>query len=249
MVEVFGDDGRGLILARVFLTRDKIPRTTRVLTTNKDRPIAVALIGAAAIVIAALIGYWATHSKSDPVLVDYTGKVKDAKSYQPIEKASVAITEDQKPPQRFTTDSEGIFYARLSRDTQKMFLEVKAQGYRDYSRTGPTVRTGTEDIFLEPQRKPEPLQDSTDAELEKLRALHKVSLIRPDEVGKTLDGMPKNSYAFAGGYALNIYSPVELKIDDNHKYIDDDFEIHKLGDGHVRNSWIRWTREHSRVIV
>jgi hypothetical protein len=118
---------------------------------ERQRPITVALIGAAAVVITALIGYWATtSSKSDPVLVDYTGKVEDAKSHKPIAKASVAITEDQKPPQRFATDSEGVFYARLSKSTETMLLEVQAGGYNDYSRVGPTVRTGSEEILLEP---------------------------------------------------------------------------------------------------
>jgi hypothetical protein len=121
-----------------------------------NKPIAVALIGAAALVIAALIGYLATH-KGDPALVAYTGKVKDAKSFKPVGNASVAITEDQKVPQRFTTDSEGVFYAKLSKDTQTMLLEVTAAGYQNYSRRGPTVRTGSEDILLEPMRPPPPV--------------------------------------------------------------------------------------------
>jgi hypothetical protein len=118
---------------------------------QKDKSVVVALIGAAAVLIAALIGYLATHhDKSDPALVAYTGKVKNSKSFKPVGNAFVAITEDQKVPQRFTTDSEGVFFAQLSKDTQTMLLEVKATGYQDYSRRGPTVRTGSEDIFLEP---------------------------------------------------------------------------------------------------
>jgi outer membrane biosynthesis protein TonB len=120
---------------------------------SNNKPIAVALIGAAAVIIAALIGYFATHH--DSALVPYTGKVKDAKSYKPVGNASVAITEDQRVPQRFTTDSEGVFFAQLSKDTQTMLLEVKADGYKDYSRRGPTVRTGSEEIFLEPVQPPE----------------------------------------------------------------------------------------------
>jgi hypothetical protein len=131
---------------------------------KKDNSLAVALIGAAAVVIAALIGYWAMRPKEpDFVLVDYAGRVKDAKSHNPIAQAAVAITEDQKVPQRFTTDSEGVFYARLSGSTKTMLLDVQAGGYKDYSRRGPTVRTGSEDIFLEPvaiqqpERQPDPL--------------------------------------------------------------------------------------------
>jgi hypothetical protein len=203
---------------------------------KKDNSIAVALIGAAAVVIAALIGYWATHSKPDPVLVDYTGKVKDANYLKPIGQASVAITEDQKPPQRFTTDSEGIFYARLSKDTQKMLLEVQARGYQDYSRTGPTVRTGSEDIFLEPVPPPSiPQQDPPEAELEKLRKLHKVSLISPQESDKPPAEIPKNSYGFAWSYALTLKPLIKLTILDSREVMEGNslFELHKLSDGHI----------------
>jgi len=120
---------------------------------GRDNSIPVALIGAAAVIIAALIGYYATH-RSNSTLVAYTGKVKDGKSLKPVGNASVAITEDQKVPQRFTTDSEGVFFAQLAKDAQTMLLEVKAEGYKNYSRRGPTVRTGSEDIFLEPLADP-----------------------------------------------------------------------------------------------
>jgi carboxypeptidase family protein len=115
----------------------------------KDNSVKVALIGTAGVILAALIGYFATHHPT-PDLVAYTGTVKDAKTLKPVRNALVGITEDQTVPQRFTTDSEGVFFAKLSKDTQTMLLEITAAGYQDYSRRGPTVRTGREDVFLEP---------------------------------------------------------------------------------------------------
>jgi len=135
---------------------------------QKDKPVAVALISAAAAVIAALIGYYgivhpSKPDKTEPVLIDYTGTVKDAKSLNPIANARVAITEDQKPPQRFNADSNGVFHGQVSKDTKTMFLEVKADGYRDYSANVPTIRSGSEPILLEPvpfqqpEKQPDPL--------------------------------------------------------------------------------------------
>src|ERR1700690_1296752 len=184
---------------------------------KKDNSIAVALIGAAAVVIAALIAFWATRPKEpEPTLVNYTGTVKDESSKKPIRGAAVAITEDEAPPQRFATDSEGVFYARLSKNTHSMLLEVRATNYQEYSRRGPTVRTGGEDIFLTPltvssdvshsmpaKQSPEPTAlaskpakqlpeqtapqtPSAESELRHLRTLHNVSLIKPAESGRPL---------------------------------------------------------------
>lgn len=112
----------------------------------KNNSVKVALIGTAGVVLAVLIGYFATRHPT-PDLVAYTGTVKDAKTLKPVRNALVGITEDQNVPQRFTTDSEGVFFAKLSKDTQTMLLEITVAGYQDYSRRGPTVRTAREDIF------------------------------------------------------------------------------------------------------
>jgi hypothetical protein len=204
---------------------------------KRDNSIAVALIGAGAVVIAALIGYLATHqNKRDADIIGYTGNVKDAKSLKPIGNALVAITEDQKVPQRFTADSEGVFFAQLSKDTQTMLLEVKAEGYKDYSRRGPTVRTGSENVFLEPlPPPPTPEQDASETALERLRELHKVLLISPQFDEKPLTEVPKNSYGFAGSGSLLLKPYEELTLLHS-RDIEGGwllFELHKLSDGHI----------------
>ncbi len=118
---------------------------------RKDNSLAVALIGAAAVVTAALIGYFATHqNKTDQIAVDYTVKVKDAQSHNPIVGAKVNLSEEQKAPQSYYADSDGIVYLRLSKDTKTITLEVTSSGYQNYSRSGLTVHTGSQDVFLEP---------------------------------------------------------------------------------------------------
>src|SRR5207249_3378271 len=99
---------------------------------------------------------------STPDLIPYTGTVRDAKTLKPVGHALVGLTEDQNVPERLTTDSEGVFFARLSKDTQTMLVEVRADGYVGYSRRVPPVRTGSEEILLAPL--PVPSVPSTDAE-------------------------------------------------------------------------------------
>jgi hypothetical protein len=121
--------------------------------STKQNSIKVALISAAGAVVAALIGYFAPFHK--PELIAFTGKVKEAGSFKAIGNAQVEIEEDQKLPQRFVTDSEGVFFAQLSPGAQIMFLEIKAAGYKDYSRRGLAVRSGSEVILLERVATPE----------------------------------------------------------------------------------------------
>ena len=202
---------------------------------TKDNSIRVALIGAAAVVIAALIGYLATHQNT-PNPVAYTGKVKEARTFKAIGNAQVAITEDQKVPQRFVTDSEGVFFAELSRDAQTMLLEVKAIGYKEYSRRGPTVRTGSEDIFVEPLLTPiVQEQDPFEAELNKLRKLHNVSLISAEYAEKPPSQIPQNSYGYGWSNSLltSRHRPltfVDTRVTEGSNLL---FEIHKLADGHL----------------
>jgi hypothetical protein len=201
----------------------------------RDNSIRVAVIGAVGVIVAALIGYLATHQKK-PDLVGYTGKVKDATSSTAIGNAQVAITEDQKVPQRFVTDSEGVFFAQLSRDTQTMLLEIKAKGYQDYSRRGPTVRTGSEEILLEPLLTPIVQEDDPfEAELENLRKLHQVSLISAEYAEKAPSQVPKNSYGYGWSFALLIKPLTPLTFIDTRETEGSDalFEIHKLADGHL----------------
>jgi carboxypeptidase family protein len=158
---------------------------------EKKRPVTVALVGAGALILAALIGVWGTRSHADSStapnkveasapsvapansataanqpadpspsgqspsdkddLIDYSGTVRDAKTKKAIGGAKVAITEDQDVPQRLTTDSEGVFYAKLHKNSSTILLTVDAVGYKEYTRRARSVRTGGEDILLEPE--------------------------------------------------------------------------------------------------
>ena len=133
---------------------------------KKDTAIPVALIGAVAVVIAAVIGYFATHpNKPDSGFIDYTVRVKDAKSFRPIVGAKVNLAEDQKAPQPYFTDSDGIIYVNnLSKDTKTISLEVMASGYQSQARNGLLAHTGSQDFMLEtlpppqqPEKRPDPL--------------------------------------------------------------------------------------------
>ncbi len=150
----------------------------------KDNSVKVALIGAAGVLLAALIGYFATRHPT-PDLIAYTGTVKDANTRKPVGNALVGLTEDQNVPERLTTDSEGVFFARLSKDTQTMLVEVRADGYQGYSRRVPTVRTGSEEILLAPL--PVPSAPSTDSEIRAILSDYAARLHDLDRLVKEAD--------------------------------------------------------------
>jgi hypothetical protein len=119
----------------------------------------VAIIAAGSAIVVALIGYLVPTLR-EPLLVSFTGTVRDRMTQRPIANARVAIAEDQNVPQRFTTDSEGVFHTRLSKNAQNILLNVEADGYHDYTREGQSVRTGIEPIFLEPNQPAPPKQNT-----------------------------------------------------------------------------------------
>jgi hypothetical protein len=179
---------------------------------GKDNSVKVALIGMAGVILAALIGYFATRPTTSD-LVAYAGTVKDAKTHKPLRNALVGITEDQNIPQRFTTDSEGVFFARLSKATQTMLLEITADGYQDYSRRGPTVRTGTEDIFLEPVSPPP--DPSRDAEARKILSDYAARLHDLDRLVKEADN--STDIETKGGIAFSFTESLMARRNTEHR--------------------------------
>jgi hypothetical protein len=115
----------------------------------KEHPILVAIIGAAAVIIAAFITYEGATGGFSNGTFDYTGDVL-SKTGAPISGAMVSIAEDQKVPQHIRTDSEGVFHAMLSKKTQHIHLDVRAEGYTAYNLDVPLRRTGSEEILLTP---------------------------------------------------------------------------------------------------
>jgi carboxypeptidase family protein len=92
--------------------------------------------------------------QDDSILVSYTGTVRNAKTKKPVGGAKVAITEDQEVPQRFTTDSDGVFFAKLHKNANTVLLTIDADGYKEYTRRTNSVRTGSEEILIEPVSDP-----------------------------------------------------------------------------------------------
>jgi len=111
------------------------------------RTIWVAIIGATATIIAALLSYMAVTRAHNDSSLSYTGFVHNA-ARQPITGAKVSITEDESIPELHRTDSEGIFYARLSKKTQRIRIAIEADGYEPYTLNGQPARSGLQDIEL-----------------------------------------------------------------------------------------------------
>src|SRR5271156_3199577 len=78
---------------------------------------------------------------------DYTGVVHDA-SKHPVADAEMQITEGQKVPQIVTTDSKGVFHARLLKKTLNIRIVISAEGFEPISLYVQTLRTGAEPITL-----------------------------------------------------------------------------------------------------
>ena len=122
--------------------------------SKKDNSVRVAPIAAASAVLVAAIGYWAIVRQSKPdkptlSFTDYSVRVQDAKSLKPIVSAKVNLAEEGKAPQLYYTGSDGTVYARLSRDSKTISLEVMAGGYQSQARNGLTAHTGSQDFMLE----------------------------------------------------------------------------------------------------
>jgi len=88
-----------------------------------------------------------------PTTFDYTGRVLGT-ARQPISDAEVSIAEDQKPPQHQRSDTEGVFHALLSKNSQNIQLDVEAEGYERQKIVVQPSRTGIEEILLKPLPKP-----------------------------------------------------------------------------------------------
>lgn len=123
------------------------------LSSANRTSIWVALIGAAALVIATLIGIIWSHNKSlgpDPKgNVSYTGRVTDAHTGGPLRNATVTIEEDQSP-QIQVTDQEGYFYVSLKQDAKAVRVRLGVDGYEKFERIVSLTRTGIEPIQLKP---------------------------------------------------------------------------------------------------
>src|SRR6266576_3415839 len=99
-------------------------------------PIYVALIGAGAVILAALIaGYWSRNGNTvEPKAkaIEYTGRVTDTNNNK-IYNAKV-IVEVDKSVQVQMTDSEGYFRVTLSEPAKSVRLRVEKENYESFDR-------------------------------------------------------------------------------------------------------------------
>jgi hypothetical protein len=107
-----------------------------------------ALIGAAAVIIAAIIGYLAVRSPPPQQDIQYTGRVIDKRTQQVIKGAEVSV-DTQGPPQVYYTDSNGVFTLKLKPNVQVVRLRVVAQSYPVFDGNVSATRSELEDIRLE----------------------------------------------------------------------------------------------------
>ena len=127
--------------------------------TEGNKTIWVALITAVSVIVVGYLGYLGTRSKlpEPPPDLDltfaYTGTVRNT-ARQPIPNALISITEDQNPPLQARTDSEGVFFTRLSKKTATIWLIVTAHGYTPYTLVARPVRSGPQDFELQPESSP-----------------------------------------------------------------------------------------------
>jgi hypothetical protein len=136
-----------------------------------------AIIAACITAAATIIGAYMMIRKPSPAptlpsTFDYTGRVLGS-GRQPLADAVVSIAEDQNPPQHIRTDTEGVFHAVLSKNSQNIQLDVEAEGYEHYKINVQPSRTGLEEILLKALPKPPPAADRPRPLVDQSRNLNK----------------------------------------------------------------------------
>lgn len=150
-------------------------------------------IGALAITtILALIAYWQFVYKpantDQTELIRYTGRVIDAKTLKPISRAKVSLETQGIPPLHYS-DSEGIFYLDLPRSIETARIRVEADSYKELERNVSILRTGIEQIPLEPITNNSPAnQNSSLGGGGKKPASNR----KPDQINRILRSEPSN---------------------------------------------------------
>lgn len=132
---------------------------------NSKIQLYVALIGAGAVISAAIIAaYWSRSDIGDTKdpkvkLIEYTGRVTDVNNNR-IQNAKV-IVEVDKSVQVQMTDSEGYFRVTVPEPAKSVRLRVEQENFESFDRTVWLDRTGVEPIQLraktnEPSASPSP---------------------------------------------------------------------------------------------
>lgn len=131
------------------------PQGEKEMSWSKHQGILVAVITG---VVTLVTAYWQFgHKLSQAETVQYSGRVIDKNNGQVVPRAKVDV-EGQGVPQTYYTGSDGVFYLKLSRETEVVRIRVEAEGYAVEIKHVSLSRTGIEDI---PLSRPTPARGST----------------------------------------------------------------------------------------
>jgi len=167
------------------------------------RTIWVAVIGASATIIAALLSYLAvTGARGETKL--YSGIVRNA-AEQPIPRAKVSIAEDGNGPETLRTDSKGVFYKELSKKTRHILITVEADGYKPYTSRESADRSEPDEIILGP------VSDGTQA-----GAIAKLPDAQPGRGGptKARNSVPHTVSPLASSQATELHTVIVIHSQD-----------------------------------
>lgn len=230
-------------------------RETKAISESKNRAtrIIAAIIGAAGIIIASVIGLnlWKDEKAADPNDVveggmigsdratRLTGRVVNARSQKPLQGVKVTLEAGNIPPIVRATDEEGVFDFGLPKDIETVRVRVDAPGYRVYTRLiHATSSSGIEEIRLEPgasSPSPQPVvYDGTGG-----RKFEPPAPVRTSIVDETLPRIAGGS----GPWAVVIYGPQQDRRGDVQSWVRSTL----AGAGHDSISLFRRVSDEQRV--
>jgi hypothetical protein len=134
------------------ISKTRTERGKRLSDLSKIHPtIWVAAIGS---IVALITAYWQVvykpaHSVSNET-ISYRGRVIDAITRQAIKDSKVSV-EAQGYPAIYYTDSDGAFYLKLGSSIEAVRIRVEADGYEPLDVNVSSLRTGIEDVGLQPK--------------------------------------------------------------------------------------------------
>ena len=167
---------------------------SKIITKGKPWRLKEIGIGALAVIgiLALTFAYWQFMYKpahtSQAESIQYAGRVVDADTLKAISGAKVSV-ETQGVPPIYYSDSEGIFYLKLPGSAGTARIRVEADGYKKLERNVSLLRTGIEQIPLEPVKNSPPAnQNSSLGGGFKKPARNN----KPDQINRILSSEPSN---------------------------------------------------------
>jgi len=156
----------------------------------KETGIGAAVIAA---IVALITAYWQfvykpAHSDQSET-IQYAGRVMDLNTQKVVSGAKVSV-DTQGVPQVYYSDSDGVFYLKLSGSSASARIRVEANGYEAFDRNVSLSRTGIEDVRLTPSDKNTSPPNLNSASSPGTKKLPKAS--KPDQINRILRSEPSN---------------------------------------------------------